>query len=57
MSHFDRQLAAALTERAGRMTNDELVALLADPEVSPIGRGVLEAEAAGRPALERALRA
>ena len=48
MSHFDRQLAAALADRAARMTNAGLAALLADPEVSPIGRRVLEAEVAAR---------
>ena len=37
-----------MTERVPRMTDADLTALLADPEVSPVGRRVLEAEAAMR---------
>jgi hypothetical protein len=49
MTYFDRQVLRAMTERAPRLTDADLTALLADPEVSPVGRQVLEAEAAMRP--------
>ena len=48
MNRFDRQVFRAMMERAPRMTDTELVALLADPAVSPLGRRVLEAETAMR---------
>jgi len=48
MADFDRQLFHAMVERASRMTDTELDALLADSELSPPGRRVLEAEAALR---------
>jgi hypothetical protein len=48
MTHFDRQVLRAMIERAPRMTDADLTALLADPDVSPVGRRVLEAEAATR---------
>jgi hypothetical protein len=48
MNHFDRQVLRAMIARAPRMTDAVLTTLLADPEVSPAGRRVLEAEAAAR---------
>jgi hypothetical protein len=48
MTYFDRQVLRAITERAPRLTDADLAALLADAEVSPVGRRVLEAEAALR---------
>ena len=48
MTHFDRRVLRAMIERVPRMTDADLTALLADPEVSPVGRRVLEAEAAMR---------
>jgi hypothetical protein len=48
MTHFEREVFRAMVKRAARMTDAELAALLADPEVSPLGRRVLEAEAAMR---------
>jgi hypothetical protein len=48
MAHFDRQVLRAMIDRASRMTHSELAARLADTELSPAGRRVLEAEAAAR---------
>jgi hypothetical protein len=48
MTHFDRQVFRAMVERARHMTDGELAALLADSEVSAVGRRVLEAESARR---------
>ena len=48
MTYFDRQVLRAVTERAPRLTDADLTALLADPALSPTGRRVLEAEAAMR---------
>ena len=48
MAHFDRQVLRAMIDRASRMTDSELAARLADTELSPAGRRVLEAEAAAR---------
>jgi hypothetical protein len=48
VNHFDRRILSAMIARAPRMTDADLTALLADPEVSPAGRRVLEAEAEAR---------
>jgi hypothetical protein len=48
MAHFDRQVLRAMIDRASRMTDSELAARLADTELSPAGRHVLEGEAAAR---------
>ena len=48
MSHFERELTRELTRRARRMTDDELAALLLDPETSVLGLRVVQAEVEAR---------